>query len=426
MVDLDVPNALALASGIALGVLGTLLLLIRPARRPTVFFGLFAVLWGLQVIAANVARIVTSAANVETALLVSFILIPPTFLYLGRFMALFLRPPVRSIVTVGSVGLFIMALGLLIASPQSVLAEVDALPGGGVRVELGWAVVPYFALPFHGLFYVGIAAVSWRLRTAAGDIERGRHRGLLLALALFASHMSVRNLFIFLDPPPFVAALRPWVQQSLVAFYAAGVVLLAVVLARTLFRPSGPVDRGVAAAIAVPAVVALGEVVLRGQAIHVDTVGVWRTLSVGVIVYTLARYQLFDIELRMRWTVRHGTVASIFAAGFFAASELLEQYVPVPGPLLGIIAAGSITLALRPIQNAAERLADRLLPGVQAPDHLAARRVEVYRAALEGILWDGSITSQERSVLSRLQRKLDIDPAQARQLQKEVLSQIPA
>ncbi len=222
----------------------------------------------------------------------------------------------------------------------------------------------------------------------------------------------------------FVANLAPAVQGGLVAAYGLGLAFILVVLGQSLIQRQRSLDGLLVAALAGPASVAIVELLLRSQGWYLDTVGLWRLLSVAIIVYTLARYQLFDIDLRLRWTVRHGTVASVFAAAFFAASELLEQYIPVPGPALGIMAAGVITLALRPLQHAAERFADRLLPGVQAPEHLAARREEVYRAALEGILWDGRVTSQERSVLVRLQRKLNIEPAQAKAMQEEILSKL--
>ncbi len=419
----DALEVLALLSGVPLVVLGILLLLIRPARRPAIFFGLFAILWGLQVIAANSTRFMADPARVESALLVTCALVPPTFLYLGRFVALFLPLRYQRPATLATLVMALLAAAQLLFARHTVLVEVVDTAAGPLPT-LGWAIVPLFVFPFHGLLYLGMATVYWRYRNASSDIDRSRHRGVLVAFAFYASHMTVTNLFVFLDPPYFVANLAPAVQGGLVAAYGLGLAFILAVLGQSLLQRQRPLDGLLVAALAGPASVAIVELLLRSQGWYLDTVGLWRLLSVAIIVYTLARYQLFDIDLRLRWTVRHGTVASVFAAAFFAASELLEQYIPVPGPALGIMAAGVITLALRPLQHAAERFADRLLPGVQAPEHLAARREEVYRAALEGILWDGRVTSQERSVLVRLQRKLNIEPAQAKAMQEEILSKL--
>lgn len=43
--------------------------------------------------------------------------------------------------------------------------------------------------------------------------------------------------------------------------------------------------------------------------------------AVPLIAYGILRTQLFDIDLRIRWTIKQSTVASAFVAMFYVVSE---------------------------------------------------------------------------------------------------------
>lgn len=127
----------------------------------------------------------------------------------------------------------------------------------------------------------------------------------------------------------------------------------------------------------------------------------------GVLGYGILKTQLFDIDLRVKLAVERGLVAAPFAAMFFVAAEALERSVPVESFWLAVGSAGIIVIALRPIRALAARLADRLLPGVEAtPEYLLSRRELVYRNAVQAVVEDGLISSAEQRVLERLGRDL--------------------
>lgn len=145
-------------------------------------------------------------------------------------------------------------------------------------------------------------------------------------------------------------------------------------------------------------------------------------LSVAFLTYGILREQLFDIDVKVKVAVRKSTVVGLFAGGFFVASEALEAVLPVDDALLGVLAAGLIALGLRPIQRAAQGLAERLMPGVDATvEHLASRKVEVYRAAVEGALADGALSSRERAILAGLADELGLSPEDVQTVEDEVI-----
>jgi hypothetical protein len=150
--------------------------------------------------------------------------------------------------------------------------------------------------------------------------------------------------------------------------------------------------------------------------------GIVNVLYVGLMSYGVLRAQLFDIDLKLKFALRQGTVGAVFAGAFFTGSELLERVVPVEGTILGLIVAGSIVLALRPVQRFAETFAGRVMRGVQdTPSYVEGRKHEVYRATLEGTLEDGAITDRERAVLDRLREQLGISREEAELVEREMV-----
>jgi hypothetical protein len=157
--------------------------------------------------------------------------------------------------------------------------------------------------------------------------------------------------------------------------------------------------------------------VLRGTW-GVFVLGLWRLAVPLIVTYAILRYQLFDIDLRVKSTIHRSAIVGVFGAAFFVGSQLLEKLIPVDGILLGIGLAALIALALKPIERLAHRLVDRMLPTVQkSPEYVADRKLEVYRVAVESALEDGDITLKERSILDRLRSKLAITIDDARRLE---------
>ncbi len=140
-----------------------------------------------------------------------------------------------------------------------------------------------------------------------------------------------------------------------------------------------------------------------------------------LLAYAVMRFQLFNIDLKVKFVLQQSTVGALIIGGFIVGSEVLESFVPVSGVVLNIIVAIAILIVLRPIQRLALRMTNRVMHSVQnTPEYLGLRRLEVYRAALEGAFKDGLITEKERSILDHLRDNLGISQVEAVALEKEL------
>lgn len=145
-------------------------------------------------------------------------------------------------------------------------------------------------------------------------------------------------------------------------------------------------------------------------------------LYVAILSHAILRDHLFDIDLRVKWTVRRGAVVGIFVAAFFVAAAIAEQWLQQYGIVFGGAAVGLLLFALRPIERAADRLANAAMPGVlPTPAYVAHKKLEVYKAAVESARETGDVDARERAALDRLRQKLGIAEADARAVEAEVV-----
>ena len=146
---------------------------------------------------------------------------------------------------------------------------------------------------------------------------------------------------------------------------------------------------------------------------------------VATLSYGILRAQMFDLDLKIKWALVRSGIISVVALAFFIGSELLESLLPVEGTVLGLLAAGVVVIALRPLQRLFEALVDILMPGVEAkPAYLDQRKAEVYSAAYEAGVEDGQITEKERAILQRLADQLAIGPEEASRLEEAVSARL--
>lgn len=146
------------------------------------------------------------------------------------------------------------------------------------------------------------------------------------------------------------------------------------------------------------------------------------TLLVG---YGILRTQLFDIDLKIKWGLRRGTVVGIFVATIFIVSEAAQEFFgeTTGSTYAGIAAAGLLVFAIAPLQRFADRIADAAMPTVRDDqEYRTVRKREVYQAALEGAIEDGVITERERTVLARLADSLGITAYEALALERDLTS----
>lgn len=150
------------------------------------------------------------------------------------------------------------------------------------------------------------------------------------------------------------------------------------------------------------------------------------TLFVFLVLYGVARYSIVDLDLKVKWGLEKSTIVGAFGVVFLLVSEAVETLLDVEGALFGLGAAVIIGLFFRRIEQGAQRLADRMMPGVKAtPGYLAERRRTIYRAQVEALARDGELRDHERRALDRLRTELDLDTDHAKTIEAEILQAPP-
>ncbi|HEV8360830.1 MAG TPA: protein kinase, partial [Candidatus Thermoplasmatota archaeon] len=279
---------------------------------------------------------------------------------------------------------------------------------------------PLFGAPIGPLFLfaeayrIPFAVVALRCAMAWAAAPSRRER---------ATHLMVSFGFIVvvaLDAPvgftSFYTTGRPWLVSVQPAISLALVLLTLVYVAVQAVREPAPDRRGVAWYVAlVP--FALASTVLfvalpdppRGTVI-IATSAFWRLVLPALTVYALLRHHLFDLDLRVKRTVRRSSVAAAFVALYLVGSQVAARLLPEAwGPLVGLSFAGLLLLGFAPLQRAAERFADAVFPGVSPSEaYLQPRRIEAYRSALEDTLARGAPSAEDVGRLARLRRELGL------------------
>jgi hypothetical protein len=143
---------------------------------------------------------------------------------------------------------------------------------------------------------------------------------------------------------------------------------------------------------------------------------------VPILAYGILRTQLFDIDLKIRWTIKQSTVAGIFVAVMFVISEGANQFLEAElGNVAGLLAAGVVMAFLAPLQRFADRVASAAMPNTEnTPEYAAFRKMQVYEAAVAEALQESGISDRERSLLIRLRDSLGVTEADAEAIELEL------
>lgn len=146
-------------------------------------------------------------------------------------------------------------------------------------------------------------------------------------------------------------------------------------------------------------------------------------IYVPLVAYGVLRVQLFDIDLRIKRTLKRSTVAAAFVATFFVVSELASNYLSSQlGTVLGVFCTGALVFFLDPIQRTAERLSNAAMPNTHnTPEYETFRKFQVYETALQAALEDGHISKRQRRVLNSMIESMGIDTTIAKRLENDAL-----
>ncbi len=149
--------------------------------------------------------------------------------------------------------------------------------------------------------------------------------------------------------------------------------------------------------------------------------------AVPVIAYGILRTQLFDIDLRLRWTLKQSTLAAAFVALLYLVTEGADRLLSSElGNVAGLLAAAALVFFLAPLQRLAESVASAAMPNTRdTPEYVAFRKLQVYEAALLDAARDGGISEKEWALLHRLRDSLGISPADATALERDLGARSP-
>ena len=144
--------------------------------------------------------------------------------------------------------------------------------------------------------------------------------------------------------------------------------------------------------------------------------------AVPLVAYGILRTHLFDIDLRVRWTIKQSTLAAAFVAIMFLISEGADRLLSAElGNFAGLLAAALVVFFLAPLQRFAERVASVAMPNTEnTPEYAAYRKMQVYESALADALLEGGISEKERSLLNTLRETLGISATDAASLENDL------
>ena len=156
--------------------------------------------------------------------------------------------------------------------------------------------------------------------------------------------------------------------------------------------------------------------------VHVGAVAL--IIYVLLTAYGIASAQLFDIDLKLKWTLQRGTVAAAYLAFYFVASEGTASFLSDQiGTVVGLLVTGLLVFAVAPINRLAERLSDRAMPNVQdTEEYRIFRKLEIYGEAYAGAVEAGEIGAVRRAALNRLRARLELTAEDVESLEAELAS----
>jgi hypothetical protein len=148
-------------------------------------------------------------------------------------------------------------------------------------------------------------------------------------------------------------------------------------------------------------------------------------LAVPLIAYGILKTQLFDIDLRIRWTIKQSTLAASFVAIVYVVTEGADRLLAEElGNVVGLLVSALVVFFLAPLQRFAERVAATAMPNTSnTTEYVTYRKLQVYEGALQEALQGGGISDKERALLNRLRDSLGITAADAEALERDLHSE---
>ena len=134
---------------------------------------------------------------------------------------------------------------------------------------------------------------------------------------------------------------------------------------------------------------------------------------------------LFDIDVKLKLTVKRSTVAAVFVTAYFLVSEIAAQlFEDFSGSAyLGIAAAGLLLLIINHIERIVSVFVDGSMPNTKPlPELDSTESIAFYRDQVELMWMDGGLTPKDRLVLANLRAKLQLGAEIAEKIELEIVA----
>ena len=417
--------ALEFVPGGVINVFGALLvaavgagvLLVRPRTQRSAAFGVHLAAFGGAFALHNFGSRQVPWINTALGLTTALLLVVGG---LAMFRVAWLTRPAVNARPLLDAGVVLVVVALVTPMTVWVLANsaaanrelpqiVDAYPSD----------VFYLAIAAYSVFVAGVwtAAAVLTARAARPNIaahEFGQLAILTSALMLFSSFLA--GAYLLVDHPYF---LRAGVASTTMTVLLGGAWLLHA--ART---PHAAMARKVAFVIL--GIAAIGMIFTAVGLTGLG--GPIRMAGAVLIAWGILRYQVLDIDVKLRWGLEQSTVASIFIAVFFIVSEGAQEVLgaAASNEWIGIIAAAGLVFFMAPLQRLAERVGARALPDARPPATMLDVEVrDLYERRLRSAWRDGALTRDERVLLDHLRERLRIPVEDAAAMERHVLAGSP-
>jgi hypothetical protein len=146
-------------------------------------------------------------------------------------------------------------------------------------------------------------------------------------------------------------------------------------------------------------------------------------LGALVLGYAVLRGLIEGLDLKVRFAVSKTSIAAVFVAVFFVASEGAQQFLgtAAQNEYVGIAATGMLVFAFAPLSRLADRIAEVAVPAVEGAGPLRLTAPEAaFLAAMRAAARDGTITRREEKHLAEAAEHLRIGPRRALELRERV------
>lgn len=416
VIEALVSRALRLAGGALLVGAGSWLLFLDRRSAATRAFTLILAVTGLDIVRNALDDPFAEAGIVP---MMAFVYAGEALALVGyaatlRFVTMFPRP--RSWLGTDPRGGRLIVLGAVV-----LLALLAAFPGAFVASQ-AYPATPFTVLTSLPVSLVAavVLAHAW-LREPDADLRRSTALAATGFVAIAAFGAAFVTALLAQAAADGSLATTPLVVRFAETLLAA---FFLPILARWAWAARRGADRVEALTfLAVLGASAAAGILARataGSTVANTAGGVPSVLFALLVLYGVLRGRLFGIDVKVRWTLSKSTIAAVFIAVFFVASETAQQFFgdSLGGTYVGIAAAGMLVFALAPLQRAAERIAEKAVPVAGVPVPVAAAdgradREESYRRALRIALRDRALSREEEVHLHEVAEHMGIGAGRA-------------